>query len=53
MYVYVYTVEYMWYVGFPGDAVVKNLPADPGNVRDAGSYDQPRNQCMISHVISE
>jgi len=26
-----------WFLGFPGGAMVKNLPANTGNIRDVGS----------------
>ena len=31
---------YIW--GFPGDTVVKNLPANTGDARDVGSISGPR-----------
>ena len=36
-------MEYMWYMGFPGDTVVKNLPGNPGKARDAGSIPESGN----------
>ena len=35
IYIHIYIHIYTLYMGFPGGAVVKNLPANAGDIRDA------------------
>ena len=40
-------------MGFPGDAVVKNLPANPGNARDVGSIPESGNGNLLQYSCLE
>ena len=51
---YIYTHKYIcvYTLGFSGDTVVKNLPANPGDTRDTGSSvgcEDPLEKGMVTH----
>ena len=40
-------------MGFPGDAVVKNLPANPGDARDVSSISESGNGNLLQYSCLE